>query len=370
MRIAFVLWHGGTGGNQTLTADVVSALRRRDVDARIVFVGPATPVSTRLEANGVPYRTLGLDRGRQVVLHGRRLAQLVRQSGPDCAVLVSSGYLAGTLRIGGFRSPIVAVEHGTLLQLAQSRPLRRALRTVDRLSGLWACDAEVAVSEHVLSELTRRRHAPRVVCIPNAVDLGRFHPQQGSHTPAGFVVGCAARLVPGKGVEDAILALAAIRPALVARLRVAGDGPELTRLRALAATAGVADRVELLGRVEDMPAFWRSCHVAVVPSREWIESFSIAAVEAMACGLPVIASANGGLPEVVRDSETGTLVEPGDVAGLAAALELYAEDPDLRAAHGAGARAWCEDRFGLERCAADYAGLCADLVADRSARPS
>lgn len=365
MRIAFVLWHGRTGGNQTLTANVVAAMRRSGVDARIVLVGAADPLSHWLEAAGVPYRSLGLTRGRDVVQHSRALTRLVREFGPDCALLVSSGYLAATLRLGGYRAPIVAVEHGTLLQIERARPLGRALRNfLDRYSGLWACGTEVAVSEYMLHELERRRHAPRLVCIPNGVDLERFRPLPEA-APDGFVIACAARLVPGKGVEDVISALAAMESTASAQLRIAGDGPDLDRLLAHARTIGVDDRVELLGRVEDMPAFWHTCHLAVVPSREWIESFSIAAVEAMACGLPVIASASGGLVEVVCDGETGTLVAAGDAAGFAAALDRYAREPDIRAAHGSAGRQRCEERYGLERCAAAYAELCRDICADR-----
>lgn len=360
-----MLWHGQIGGNQSLTAEVAAMMRKSGLDARIVFAGAADPLSRRLDALGVPYRCLGLGRGRDVVRHPRALARVVRESGPDCALLVSSGYLAGTLRCGGYRSPIVALEHGTLLQFARLPPLRRAVRNLDRLSGLWACGTEVAVSEYMLSELARRRHARRLVCIPNGVDLDRFRPRRDEpRRRDGFVVGCAARLVPGKGVEDAISALGATDRAVSGRLRIAGEGPELAPLRAHAETVGVGDRVELLGRVEDMPAFWQTCDVAVVPSREWIESFSIAAVEAMACGLPVVASASGGLVEVVCDGETGSLVPTGDVAGFAAAFDRYARDPDIRAAHGLAGRRRCEEFYGLERCAAAYVALCLDICAN------
>jgi glycosyltransferase involved in cell wall biosynthesis len=366
MRIAFVIWEGRTGGNQTLTADVVAAIRRDGIDARIVFVTAAHPLSQRLDAAGVPYQSMGLATGRQVVLHPRALSRLVQEFGPDCALLVSSGYLAATLRLGGYRAPIVAVEHGTLLQIARARPLRRALRNfLDRYAGLWACGTEVAVSEYMLQVLKRRRHAPRLLCIPNGVDLQRFRPLPRGTAPDVFVVGCGSRLIPGKGVEDAISALAALESHPHARLRIAGDGPDLDRLSAHAQALGVSDRVELLGRVEDMAAFWHTCDVAIVPSREWIESFSIAAVEAMACGLPVVASASGGLVEVVQDGETGTLVAAGDVRGFAAALDRYARDPDIRSVHGSAARMRCEARYGLESCAAAYVELCRDVSGPR-----
>ena len=105
-------------------------------------------------------------------------------------------------------------------------------------------------------------------------------------------------------------------------------------MRQTAQANGVATRTEFLGEVLDMPAFWRSVDVALSPSTVAIESFGMAAVEAMACGRPVVASDNGALPSIVADGETGRVVAPGDVSGLAAALADYANDAELRAEHG------------------------------------
>jgi glycosyltransferase involved in cell wall biosynthesis len=87
------------------------------------------------------------------------------------------------------------------------------------------------------------------------------------------------------------------------------------------------------------------------------ESFGLSAVEAMACGRPVIATRNGALPEAVLDGRTGFLVAPGDVKALGAALRGYRDNASLRHAHGAAARERCERRYDIRICAEAYAGL-------------
>jgi glycosyltransferase involved in cell wall biosynthesis len=116
----------------------------------------------------------------------------------------------------------------------------------------------------------------------------------------------------------------------------------------------VSDRVEFLGLVENMPRFWQSCDIAIFPSHQFIESFGMVALEAMACAKPVIATRNGGAPEVVIDGVTGTVVEPGDVAALERALVTYAGDADLRREHGAAGRARAMEKFDIHECARAY----------------
>jgi glycosyltransferase involved in cell wall biosynthesis len=168
-------------------------------------------------------------------------------------------------------------------------------------------------------------------------------------------------LIEGKGVEDAIAALA--RPPLArAGLRIAGAGPLEAELRDLARSLDVAARVEFSGRVLDMPAFWRSVDVALVPSNQWIESFGMVALEAMACARPVVVTRNGALPSLVKDGQTGIVVPPADVDALAGALGAYGRDPALRDRHGWAGRQCCEEQFSIERTAVRYLELCAELI--------
>jgi glycosyltransferase involved in cell wall biosynthesis len=211
--------------------------------------------------------------------------------------------------------------------------------------------------------IAETRFAPNVLCIPNGIDLARFTPD-GTSSGLGdeLVIGCASRLIEGKGIEDAIAALA--RPSLArAVLRIAGTGPLEAPLRELARSVDVEGRVEFSGRVLDMPAFWRSVDVAVVPSNQWIESFGMVALEAMACARPVVVTRNGALTSLVKDGQTGIVVPPADVDALAGALAAYGRDTALRDRHGWAGRRRCEEQFSIERTALRYLELCAELIA-------
>jgi glycosyltransferase involved in cell wall biosynthesis len=359
--VALVLWNGKIGGAETFTAALAGALRERG-DARVVFVEGASLLAGRLRASGVPFESLGLRRGREVLFHPRKFARATRRAGAEGAILPHGSYLAAALRLGGYHGRIVAVEHGSVLQPRRRRHPERALR--------WAVDVRVGVSRFISSS----PGVAATVTIPNAVDLARYRPGPERLQDADsreLVVGCMARLIPGKGVDD-LLAAAANELARGARLRVAGDGPERHKLEKLARALRIQRQVEFLGWVDDASAFWRSCDVAVVPSHQWVESFGLAAVEAMACGRPVVATRNGGLAELVEHGRTGFVVPPGDVDALAGALRAYRGDPALRARHGAAGRLRCEERFDIRRCAESYltvleggAGLEAQAAAAR-----
>lgn len=323
------------------------------------------PLARRLDSEGVPHASLSLPRGRSVLLSPRRLARAVSSIGPDVSILIECGYLPAALRIGGYRAPIIAVEHGAVLELDRLPFLRRSLRLLSRASGAWACSAVVAVSDYIRDRLSRGMGSRRVVCIPNGVDLERFSPLPHKVTRGNqgdeIWVACAARLIEGKGIDDLIRAFA-VSGSQHHRLRIAGDGPERKALESLANSLGAEGRIEFLGIVLDMPEFWQSSDIAVVPSNTFVESFGMAAVEAMACAKPVIASNNGALTRIVVDGLTGRIFEAGDIAALACALEEYSNDSTLRSKHGLNARRRCKDEFSLDRTASRYLELCKEVA--------
>ncbi len=357
---------GGLGGAETFTAELALALHHAGAEAAVTFVANPDPLRSQLEAECVPVASLGLRRGRDVLLRAKALARTVAAQG-DFAIVVSSGYLAGALRAAGYGGRIIAVEHGAILQRRQLPFHKRVIRAADRASGIWACDAEVAVSDFVLEHLRARRHARRLVRIYNGVDVTRFRPSE-AKTRDTFVVGCTARLVPGKGVDDLIRACG--RPELAGSViaRIAGEGPDRPRLAGIAEAIGVADSVEFVGRVADVASFWHGCDLAVVPSREQVESFCLAAVEPMACALPVVGTRNGALPEIISEGRTGTIVAPGDPGGLARAVAAYRDGIAVRERHGKNAREDVERRFDLALTAASYLDLCRALEGDGGGR--
>jgi len=152
------------------------------------------------------------------------------------------------------------------------------------------------------------------------------------------------RLAPIKGVDLAIRSLAACKNGSH-RLVVVGDGEHLPALRAIAQSAGVADRTTFTGEVAnaDLPAYYRGADVVLSTSRV-AETFSNSAAEALACGTPVIAWRQGGLMEVVAD-EGGVLVTPEDTQACAAAIDALGADAERRCALGAAGRKRVERLF-------------------------
>jgi phosphatidylinositol alpha-1,6-mannosyltransferase len=357
LRLALVLWSGNVGGAESFSVALARTLRDSGVDARVVIVTHAEPLAKRLLEAGIPFDELRLGRGRAALWHARRFAQTVAAGGADGAVLVAGGFLALALRLGGYRGRIAAVEHGAVLQLDRMPLPPRLLRRVDRLSGARAVDVHVAVSDFLRARIDGGSRL--VVTIPNGVDLDVYRPSSSPRSKNELVIGCMSRLIPGKGVEDVLVAAQEVLPR-GARLRIAGDGSERSRLELLAERLGIRERVEFLGWVydaTDVAGFWNECDVAVAAPNEWVESFGLTAVEAMACGRPVVATCGGALPEAVVHGRTGFLVEPSDTHALAAALLAYLDDASLMKAHGTAAREWCEERFDIQRCAGAYAEL-------------
>jgi glycosyltransferase involved in cell wall biosynthesis len=366
LALAVVLWSGYVGGAETLSIALAEHLRRLGANATVVFVEQPGPLGQRLASAGVPYRSVGLGRGRDVVRHPRRYAHEVAGVGADGALLLECGFIGAALRAGGYRARIVAIEHGVLLGLRDLSGTRQLLWRLGRVSGAWADDVEVAVSDSMLGRMREHPHADRTQRIYNGIDPETYRPAAGATSAHGseLVVGYAGRLIAGKGGDVLIRAIAQAGQQASIRLVIAGEGAERPQLESLA--GGLGANVEFRGVVADLAAFWRSCDIAVIPSDTFIESFSMSTLEAMASGKAVVASRNGAIPELMVDGVTGTLVEPGDTDALARAVLLYAERPALREEHGAAARARAIERFHIEDSARAYLGL----FAERASRPA
>jgi glycosyltransferase involved in cell wall biosynthesis len=167
------------------------------------------------------------------------------------------------------------------------------------------------------------------------------------------IVGTVGNLYPVKGHLDLIRAAQMIvvrRPA--AHVIILGRGALHDALVAEATALGIRDRVHLLGYREDVQAWLTTMDVFTMPSLS--EGLPLSLLEAMGSGLPAVVTGVGGMPEVVRDGETGFVVPPGDVGVLADRISFVLEDPSRAATMGAAARDLVIARFGLERMVAEY----------------
>jgi glycosyltransferase involved in cell wall biosynthesis len=180
-----------------------------------------------------------------------------------------------------------------------------------------------------------------------------------------LVVGTVGRLDEIKGHRFLIAAVAHLleeSPARRATLRVrlCGEGPARAALEADIDRRGLRDIVELLGEHADVSAVMRSFNVFVLPSLA--EGISNTILEAMASGLPVVATSVGGNPELVTDGRTGLLVSPANPAALAGALARYLDDEHLRRMHGRQGRSDIEERFSLSAMVQRYRALYRDML--------
>jgi glycosyltransferase involved in cell wall biosynthesis len=209
---------------------------------------------------------------------------------------------------------------------------------------------QVTATSHMLAQATASFCPPgtHVHVIPFGVDTDVFSPPteklRGADRP--LTIGIVKTLRPRYGIRELIRAFHQISSGFPAtRLVIVGGGEQYAELQTLIANLGMEECITLAGQAghEQIPHYLQSFDLFVVPSLTDRESFGVAAVEAAACGLPVIAARVGGLPEVVLDGQTGLLVTPGDVNALAAAMARLLSEPELRARMGQAGR-----RFVLE----------------------
>jgi sugar transferase (PEP-CTERM/EpsH1 system associated) len=211
--------------------------------------------------------------------------------------------------------------------------------------------------------------AAKTQFIKNGVDTDKYAPggtpaADSPWTPGDIVIGTVARVQDVKNHRALVDALARLRtrlqetaPALAPRLKlsIVGDGPLLPAVRAQVAALGLEDAVWLPGARADIVALLPTFSVFALPSLA--EGTPVSMLEAMACGLPVVASRVGGIPEVIDHGVQGLLVPVGDVEALAEALARYAADAGLRVEHGQAGRARVEERFSMRAMLAAYGAL-------------
>jgi len=229
----------------------------------------------------------------------------------------------------------------------------------------------IALSEHIAAYLSDGVGVPsqRISRICNGVDVARFHPAQSRRemlegSPFNEsrlrVIGTVGRLQAVKdqmGLIRAFAGMLAGNPASLGHLRlmIFGDGPLREELASEVRKLGLADKVWLAGERADVPEVMRAMDVFVLPSLA--EGISNTILEAMASGLPVIASRVGGSPELVVPQLTGALVPPNDVGALTQALHDYALNTEMAAKHGRAGRERAEALFSIEHMVSQYAGL-------------
>ena len=316
----------------TLLRERVLALRAKGVDNHILCMDG--PYVRSLRAAGIPVGTVHLPRGFNPVKVVWAVAEMVtylRRVKPDlvhthCSVPGIIGRLAA--RLAGVPVVMHTVHgfhfhdggHGLSHQIAVAAEVF-AGRLTDIMLSQNRADMDQAIRLGIVPR-------ERLHYVGNGIDLDPFVPV---HREAGrtVVISCVARMEPVKNhamLLDGVAKLAARGVSF--ELWLIGGGAGRAALEARAASLGISVQVRFLGYRDDIPALLGRSDIGVLTSLK--EGIPRAALEAMASGLPMVATRVNGTREVVRHGETGFLVDTGDVAGLADALERLAGDPGLR----------------------------------------
>ncbi len=330
------------------------ALRARG--HHVARIGPMTPWPASLTARRL--------------LFNLQLPALLRALRYD---LIVGFDIDGFLVAGRAPAPYVCSVKGVIAEelLHERGQVRRLLWSLSRLERINARGAPLVLTT---SDYCRQRighhygvPATRVRLVPEGIDLARWRrllDAPGGPTPGAQTILCVARQYPRKHIADLLHAFAALRCNFPdAHLVIIGDGPEHLRLRALATELELGTAVLLLGALPDddaVVAWYRRATIFCLPSVQ--EGFGIVFLEAMAAGLPIVATTAAAVPEVVPHGQAGTLVPPGDVPALSAALAELLARPALRTAYGAFGREYvCQ--YDWNRVADQFLSAVADQLA-------
>ena len=371
--VMHVVYRFDTGG---LENGVVNLINHLPLDAFrhvVVALSVVTDFRQRVHRPDVEFIALNKPSGHGVKLYPR-LSQLFRQFRPAIVHTRNLAALEATVPAWFAGVPVrIHGEHGRDVDDLDGN--RRKYQWMRRMYRPWVSHY-VALSQDLAGYIEHRVGVPRqrISQIYNGVDVQLFRPALEPQPIPGcpfntanhWIVGTVGRMQQVK--DPVLLAQAFVRtlelaPALRTRLRLVmvGDGPMRAPTQALLDSAGVGDLAWLPGERKDIATVMQGLNAFVLPSRA--EGVSNTILEAMACGLPVVATAVGGNPELVADGRTGRLVASRDVAGMADCIARWSAQPDLAASMGRAGRAEVEARFSLEAMVEAYRRLYADRLA-------
>jgi len=328
----------GVGGTERQILELAAHFEKSRFDILVCALKGNGLVAEQIRARGLRVVTLE-GKGIFDIRMAWRLSKLLMEFRPHILhAFLSPANLAACLVGGVLRVPVRLVSYRDV------EVWKRWYHVAfDRVLVRWAhmvtCCSE-AVRQFVLSRFSA--DPDKCVTIHNGIPTGQFRLAEGipreyfGLNPLSMAIGTICRLEePKKGLGVLLQALAILlkhHRHVPWQLLIVGDGPSRNSLSAQCAQLGIEDHVVFAGERQDVPQILSNLDIFVLPSR--YEGFGIAIIEAMAAGLPVIASAVGGIPEVVVHGQTGWLVPPGDPAALAQAIAQCAASPEQRSECG------------------------------------
>jgi glycosyltransferase involved in cell wall biosynthesis len=348
MRIAHVTLGLEMGGLEKLLVEFARHADRERFELYFVSLTTRGPLADEIEAAGWPVIAVNAPPGFRPRI-ALNLATLFKQLEIDAVHTHDDRpiiYGAPAARLAGVPH-VIHTRHGRSSQLTQRQQL--LVRLASRMTDRFVCVSNDAAVMSVRQGISRRR----IRTIWNGIDLERF--TYAAPRVGGPVV-AIARLCPEKGIEYVLRAIAIADPEYPSiRAEIAGDGPCLPELIQLRQRLGLTAQVQFLGQVHDVPSLLQRAGLFVLPSLS--EGISLTLLEAMASGVPVVATSVGGNPEVVQPNVTGLLIPAADPASLAAAIVQMMRDPTAVNAMAQAARRRLETLFDVRSMVAAYESL-------------
>lgn len=362
-----ILLHSGVGGSGVVATELGLTLAKGGHEVHFIAsavpfrLGDASPANVSFhQIGGLAYPLF--DSPLRTLSEASRIVEVVEEYNIDVIHAhyaiphATAALLARAMLRGKHRPGIVTTLHGTDITLVG---LDRAYLRATQWS-IEESDVVTAVSQSLAHTTVHEMGVQRddIVVVPNAVDVARFHGAY-DRTPRSRYARDHEKLLmhvsnfrPVKRTEDVVRIFAAVAQAIPARLLMVGEGPERPQALALAQELGVAEQVSFVGsfpRVETMLAL---ADLFLLPSAQ--ESFGLAALEAMASGMPVVATTTGGIPEVVEDGISGYLHPVGAVTAMANSALALLRDDALHARFTAAARTRARVTFDETRITERY----------------
>jgi glycosyltransferase involved in cell wall biosynthesis len=374
-RVVQIIDSLGMGGAERVLAQTAPRLARLGLDVRVVVLQErnGNPLAEPLQRSGIPVELIRIDRLRNLA-QVRTLLATLRSLRPD----ILHGHLefAGILAsIAGRRLGIPSVV--TLHTLDAPTGLDRKslhLRLMNRVLGHMATTVVCLTESARATAKTTPLRRTDLVVLANGVDLEpwRAPPRQDRAAlrnslgiPAGApLIATVAVLRPEKGIAHLINAMPAVMSRHGdARLLIVGDGADRAALQGRVGDLGLDGQIVFAGVRDDVPDLLRAADCFVLPTLG--DALPTVIMEAMAASLPIVASATGGVPEMIRDGKEGLLVEPGNEAQLAAACIRILDDPEVARSLAAAGRRRVEQSFNLDRQVQRQSDLYSRLLSRR-----
>ena len=313
IKIAYIMPSMAGGGAERFLLDLLQTIDRGRFAPLVILFKEAGQWHEELEKLNLPIFVLS-KKSKISLSNCWQIYKILKKEKPEIVHTQLGGDLRGRLaaKLAGVKV-IISTEQNIN---RQERWYQRATKII---TSLWT-EVVVAISPAVAKDMRRRYFLPLKKCelvIPNGIPLEKFEYQEKRPNSGIINVGAVGRLNKQKGFDILIEAWSKIK-AENTRLMIAGEGEEREILQKQINKSGLSEQISLIGNVKDMPAFYQSLNLLVMPSR-W-EGLGIAALEAGACGVPVVASAVDGLGDIINEN-TGWSLVPNDSQELAKILQ-------------------------------------------------